>query len=196
MMTSDICPTCGLSKEGLARAERLETDAVRWLRETNAAAADSCVWCVEKHIGKAMVLWDEITTSGESGMEDGTAVVNVYRNHILVIGNLGAAVDESVEYGELHELLKKTERMYRYYGTAPDWKKILELLETVKGGQVEKRAKEERQAKEARIKQENERIAEREARRGSVDERRRELEERMRREREEMKARREKITQE
>lgn len=186
MNESDICPTCGKSASGMMRAERLETEAIKWLRETNAVAADSCVWCVEKHIGKAMVLWDEITTSGESGMKDGTAAVNVYRNHILVIGNLGAAVDESVEYAELHELLKKTERMYRYYGTAPEWEKILELLEKVKNEQVAILKEEERKANETRILQAKAIADTRNAARL-------ELEERMKKEREAMLGRRSKL---
>ena len=58
--------------------------------------------------------------------------MNVYRNHIKIIGHLGNAYDESADFPELHELLKAAERNYRYEGIAPDWPALLALMEKIK----------------------------------------------------------------
>jgi hypothetical protein len=126
------CPTCGAIRERLGRMERFEDEIVRWLRETNAAASDSCILCVEKHVSRALVLWEELLSAAGSGAKDGSAAVNVYRNHIKIIGHLGNAYDESADFPELHELLKAAERNYRYEGIAPDWPALLAAMEAVK----------------------------------------------------------------
>lgn len=126
------CPTCGAIRERLGRMERFEDEIVRWLRETNAAASDSCILCVEKHVSRALVLWEELLSAAGSGAKDGSAAVNVYRNHIKIIGHLGNAYDESADFQELHELLKAAERNYRYEGIAPDWAALLTAMEKIK----------------------------------------------------------------
>ena len=126
------CPTCGAIRERLGRMTRFEDEIVRWLRETNAAASDSCILCVEKHVSRALVLWEELLYAAGSGAKDGSAAVNVYRNHIKIIGHLGNAYDESADFPELHELLKAAERNYRYEGIAPDWPALLAEMEAVK----------------------------------------------------------------
>ena len=126
------CPTCGAIRERLGRMTRFEDEIVRWLRETNAAASDSCILCVEKHVSRALVLWEELLSATGSGAKDGSAAVNVYRNHIKIIGHLGNAYDESADFPELHELLKTAERSYRYEGIAPDWPALLAAMEAVK----------------------------------------------------------------
>lgn len=126
------CPTCGAIRERMGRMTRFEDEIVRWLRETNAAASDSCILCVEKHVSRALVLWEELLSAAGSGAKDGSAAVNVYRNHIKIIGHLGNAYDESADFPELHELLKAAERNYRYEGIAPDWPALLALMEKIK----------------------------------------------------------------
>lgn len=126
------CPTCGAIRERLGRMERFEDEIVRWLRETNAAASDSCILCVEKHVSRALVLWEELLSAAGSGAKDGSAAVNVYRNHIKIIGHLGNAYDESADFPELHELLKAAERNYRYEGIAPDWPALLAAMGKIK----------------------------------------------------------------
>ena len=126
------CPTCGAIRERMGRMTRFEDEIVHWLRETNAAASDSCILCVEKHVSRALVLWEELLSAAGSGAKDGSAAVNVYRNHIKIIGHLGNAYDESADFQELHELLKTAERNYRYEGIAPDWPALLAAMEAVK----------------------------------------------------------------
>lgn len=126
------CPTCGAIRERMGRMTRFEDEIVRWLRETNAAASDSCILCVEKHVSRALVLWEELLSAAGSGAKDGSAAVNVYRNHIKIIGHLGNAYDESADFQELHELLKAAERNYRYEGIAPDWPALLALMGKIK----------------------------------------------------------------
>lgn len=126
------CPTCGAIRERMGRMTRFEDEIVHWLRETNAAASDSCILCVEKHVSRALVLWEELLSATGSGTKDGSAAVNVYRNHIKIIGHLGNAYDESADFPELHELLKTAERSYRYEGIAPDWPALLAAMEKIK----------------------------------------------------------------
>ena len=128
----NACPTCGAIRERMRHMERFEDEIVRWLRETNAAASDSCILCVEKHVSRALVLWEELLSAAGSGAKDGSAAVNVYRNHIKIIGHLGNAYDESADFQELHELLKAAERNYRYEGIAPDWAALLTAMEKIK----------------------------------------------------------------
>ena len=128
----NACPTCGAIRERMRHMEHFEDEIVRWLRETNAAASDSCILCVEKHVSRALVLWEELLSAAGSGAKDGSAAVNVYRNHIKIIGHLGNAYDESADFPELHELLKAAERNYRYEGIAPDWPALLAAMEAVK----------------------------------------------------------------
>ena len=108
---------------------------------TLAAASDSCILCVEKHVGRAIVLWEELLSATGSGTKEGEASVNVYRNHIKIIGHLGNAYDESADFVELHEMLKEAERNYRYEGIVPNWEVILKDMERVKSQQINKNLK-------------------------------------------------------
>ena len=135
------CPTCGAIRERVRHMGRFEDEIVRWLRETNAAASDSCILCVEKHVSRAIVLWEELLSATGSGTKEGEASVNVYRNHIKIIGHLGNAYDESADFVELHEMLKEAERNYRYEGIVPNWEVILKEMERVKSQQINKNLK-------------------------------------------------------
>lgn len=128
------CPACGAARGRIEFMRRTEESLSRFLLEQNADAlnADSCILCVEKHIGDAVTLTKELLAAAGSGktVEPGkvTASVNVYRNHLEIIGNLCEAYKESRAWPELHELLKQSERAYRYEGLIPDWNNILALM--------------------------------------------------------------------
>lgn len=128
----ETCPTCGSTFRQIKTMFEFERVIGDWLRDNNAAPFDSCIRCVEKHVGRALVLWEEIFTAEGSGTADGDARVDVVKNHLKIIGHLGNAVDESVEYSELHQALKRAERQYRYCGQAPDWNELCELIAAVK----------------------------------------------------------------
>lgn len=130
------CPTCGASRNRNIQMRRFEDEIVRWLRETNVTASDSCILCVEKHISRAMILWEELLSASGSGTKDGVASVNVYRNHIKIIGHLGNAYDESADFPKLHQLLKEAERAYRYEGIAPNWSELLVEMEAIKNNKI------------------------------------------------------------
>lgn len=127
------CPVCGArTRQQGMRMQIIEDEIIRWLRENNVTATDSCIFCVEKHVGRALILWEESLSAQDSGTAEGVGRVNTYLNHIKIIGHLGNAYDESADYPELHEVLKKAERQYRYSGTVPPWADILTELKKVK----------------------------------------------------------------
>lgn len=131
------CPVCNASRERRYLMGNLEDQIITWLRDNNVTPFDSCILCVEKHVGRAVILWEELLSAKQSGTEDGTARVNIYKNHIKILGHLGNAYDESADYSELHDFLKIAERNYRYEGTAPDWPTLLALMEAVKTPEVD-----------------------------------------------------------
>ena len=67
----------------------------------------SCIECVEKHVGAAEVLLSEI--------------FNGYQYHFRFIGHLHEAEEESQEWPDLHELLRRTRIEYQKNGRSPDW---------------------------------------------------------------------------
>lgn len=130
------CPVCGArTRQQGHRMAVIEDEIIRWIRDNNITATDSCIFCVEKHVGRALVLWEESLSAQDSGTETGESRVNLYLNHVKIIGHLGNAYDESADYPELHELLKKAERWYRYSGTVPPWDEILNAMKKVKDEQ-------------------------------------------------------------
>lgn len=133
------CPTCGARINRENRMNYFHNDIVSFLRENRVVKHDSCILCVKKHIGTAMVLYDEILKSQGSGNSEGTAKVNIQVNELQLIGNLQCAIDESEDYPELNEQIKVDERAYRYQGIQPNWNKISELI--VKYSQEKKQQK-------------------------------------------------------
>lgn len=113
------CPTCNQTRLDAQRTAELDSDIMGWIRSSNAMQLDSCILCVEKHIGRAMVAYDELCSASNSGMSNGEAVINPYKARLLVIGHLGHAIEESYEYTELHDLLQDNERSFRYSCKAP-----------------------------------------------------------------------------
>jgi len=67
----------------------------------------SCIECVEKHLGAAMVLLTE-TREG-------------YAYRLRAIGHLFEAEDESQEWPDLHAAIRAARKAYQADGTLPDW---------------------------------------------------------------------------
>ena len=125
---SEKCPTCGARRFRENSMRRFEDEIGRFLRENRFVKMDSCILCVEKHVARAMVYYEELMTAKDSGTSDGSASVSVMKNHLKILGHLGCAIEESEDFTELNDLLIQTERNYRYEGLGPDWEKILDFL--------------------------------------------------------------------
>ena len=70
----------------------------------------SCLECVQKHLGAAMVLIDET--------HDG------YAYRLRAIGHLHEAADESQAWPELHIAIREARKAYQADGTVPDWEAL------------------------------------------------------------------------
>lgn len=122
------CPTCGARVAREEKMRRFHHDILDYLRDNRMARLDSCIQCVEKHVSRAMTYAEELLTANGSGTANGTAAVNVEINYLKVLGHLGCAIEESEDYTTLHTALIEAERLYRYEGIAPDWKRIASLI--------------------------------------------------------------------
>ena len=83
----------------------------------------SCFECVEKHIGAAMVMLSEIH--------------NGYSYRLQFIGHLHEAEDESQEWPQLHDLIRKTRKTYQQQGVVPDWELLGKTLQEIKANDRE-----------------------------------------------------------
>ena len=131
----DKCPSCGQTRLDAQNTMALDHEVTNWIRNSNSTQLDSCILCVEKHVGRAMVAYDELCSSDNSGTTTGDAAINPYKARILVIGHLGHAIEESYEYTALHSLLQSDERAFRYSCKVPQWAKIVKLIEDEKKNQ-------------------------------------------------------------
>ena len=121
-----ICPICGARNKREQRITDFNFHIVEFLRENNITKRDSCIQCVEKHVGYARRLYFELLTLNDK--TSGSAELN----HIDIIGELRAATEEASEYPELYEELLDAERGYRYEGKEPDWYTICEMIAGIK----------------------------------------------------------------
>lgn len=122
------CPVCGARREREQRMSRFESDILDYLRDNRITKRDSCIICVQKHIGTAMRYYAEMMSAKDSGKVDGEAAVNIKLNHLAIIGELGCARDEAEEYTDLYNAIKEQERNYRYEGVEPDWRYLAALI--------------------------------------------------------------------
>ena len=122
------CQTCGARIDRERTMSRFETDVLSFLRHNRFIRRDSCILCVQKHIGAAMQYYREMLNAKNSGTVSHTAVVNIKLNHLSIIGELQCAIDESMEYTELNEAIIQQERNYRYEGIEPNWEIIAALI--------------------------------------------------------------------
>ena len=122
------CPVCGARREREQRMSRFEHDILSFLRDNRLVTMDSCILCVQKHVGTAMQLYKEMLRATGSGTTEGKAAVNVKLNHLAIIGELQCAIKESTEYTDLNTALIEQERQYRYEGIEPDWNYVAALI--------------------------------------------------------------------
>ena len=122
------CPVCGARRERERTMSKFENEIIDYLKRNRFVRFDSCIVCVQKHVGCAIQYYAEMLKASNSGMSDSTAKIDIKRNHLKVIGELGCAIDESTEYTELHTALIAEERKYRYEGIEPDWEYIIALI--------------------------------------------------------------------
>ena len=70
----------------------------------------SCLECVEKHLGAAMVILSEIHVG--------------YAYRLQFIGHLNEAAEESQQWPQLHEMVRKARKAYQRNGVIPDWESL------------------------------------------------------------------------
>ena len=86
--------------------------------QANDQSRPSCMECVEKHLGAAMVVLAEIH--------------NGYAYRLQFIGHLHEAEDESQQWPLLHDLIRQARKAWQQQGIAPDWERLGKTLQEVK----------------------------------------------------------------
>ena len=122
------CPICGAQHQRANIMSKFESELLQMLRRNRIVKRDSCLLCVQKHIGRARVYYQELLSANNSGHPDGTAAVNIKLNHLAILGHLGCAIEECDNYTELQDEIIKFERQYRYEGLEPDWELIASMI--------------------------------------------------------------------
>lgn len=118
------CPVCAARRRAEEAVSKLNDQLYNIIKFNSIPSMKSCILCVQKHIGRASVYYDELLSAKGSGTTDGTASIDVKTNHLKILGHLGCAIEESMDYPSLNALLVEQERQYRYNGYAPDWDAI------------------------------------------------------------------------
>lgn len=127
------CSSCGHSREASNFMRRADSEILHylWIKDSSGSSPldpKTCLLCIEKHVGDAMTLYKELITATESYRSSSEGKVQLYRNHLEIIGNLCEAYKESQDFQELHDSILISERNYRYEGIEPDWNKIMDLM--------------------------------------------------------------------
>jgi hypothetical protein len=78
----------------------------------------SCIECVEKHLGAAMVMLAEINVG--------------YAYRLQFVGHLHEAEDESQQWQQLHDLIRQARKAWQQQGTVPDWELLAQTLAEAK----------------------------------------------------------------
>ena len=86
-------------------------------KQKNTQVRRSCLQCVEKHLGAAIVLMGE--------------VLNGYPHRLLAIGHLHEAEEESQEWPALHAAIRHDRTRYQDYNMAPDWERLDKLVQSI-----------------------------------------------------------------
>jgi hypothetical protein len=95
---------CGCTKKRIEQQKQIKT-------------RESCIECVEKHPGSAMVQLDEF--------HDG------YDYYLRIVGNLREAEDESQEWHQLSTLIRNSRKEFQKTRKIPDWKTIGNTIEQI-----------------------------------------------------------------
>lgn len=85
--------------------------------ESRPITRDSCIECVEKHLGAAWVLCAE--------ERDG------YPYRLRVIGHLHEAEDESQAWPQLHDAIRESRKNYQQAGQVPNFEALSRLTQAV-----------------------------------------------------------------
>jgi len=82
----------------------------------------SCIECVEKHLGAAMVLLSELNDlpDDEATRRQG------FSRRLRAIGHLFEAEDESQGWPDLHAAIRAARKVYQANGAMPDWDMLAE----------------------------------------------------------------------
>ena len=88
----------------------------------------SCIECVEKHLGAAMVLLAELNDvpDDEASRRQG------FSRRLRAIGHLFEAEDESQEWPTLHTAIRTARKAYQADGTTPDSEQLGTLADGVR----------------------------------------------------------------
>jgi len=93
----------------------------------------SCIECVEKHLGAAMVLLSELNDLPDPPSPDGYGVAGDeasrrqgFSRRLRAIGHLFEAEDESQEWPDLHAAIRAARKTYQADGTMPAWDTLAE----------------------------------------------------------------------
>ena len=108
---------CGCGKRRSAN-EAAETGASAPTVESPPPTRTSCIECVEKHLGAACVLMSECRQG--------------YPYRLRVIGHLHEAEDESQEWPELHDAIRKARKGYQAEGVMPGWEDLGHIIQQVR----------------------------------------------------------------
>lgn len=108
-------PACPLVRPASPPPGFVETKGVGQTRATRP----SCLECVDKHLGAAWVLIAET--------RDG------YPHRLRAIGHLHEAEDESQEYPELHEAIRRARKRYQQEGVCPDFARLEAMVARRRG---------------------------------------------------------------
>jgi len=88
----------------------------------------SCIHCVEKHVGAAMVLLSELNDlpDDEASRRQG------FSRRLRAIGHLFEAEDESQEWPELHAAIRAARKAYQADGQMPGFVHLATLADDVR----------------------------------------------------------------
>jgi len=88
----------------------------------------SCIHCVEKHLGAAMVLLSELNDMPD----DEVTRRQGFSRRLRAIGHLFEAEDESQQWLDLHATIREARKVYQASGTMPDSENLGALANAVR----------------------------------------------------------------
>jgi len=114
---ADIFPTSSFSPF-LGRPLGVPNPQAAAFSEAMDQTRESCIECVDKHLGAALVLLTET--------RDG------YGHRLRAIGHLHEAEDESQAWPELHNAIREARKRFQQFGTVPDFVQLDALSRKVR----------------------------------------------------------------
>lgn len=111
------CSTCSQRKK--AKITSIASNPTSTSLSELPATRDSCLECVEKHLGSAAILASEV----RDGYDE---------HYILAVGSLDQAAEESQAWPELHNAIREARKAYQSQGIAPDLKSLSKLAGSIR----------------------------------------------------------------